>query len=276
MKLNVPQNGFGTYRLKGKRCIEAVYNAIECGYRLIDTARIYDNEKEIGKAISISSVPRESIFITSKLWFPYNNVKEAILKSCKNLNTGYIDCYLVHKPNSIFPKEHLIAFEELEKCRQEGLIHAIGVTSFNLGELEELVNETGIIPDLVQEECHPFFQRKYLQQKIEHMGSIFQAWYPLGGGDIKLFNEHTLRKIAYEHGITVPLLILMWHLQEGHSFVVRSTNIEHIKSNLKVQGDMLSNMEMKQIRSLDCNKSYAPLPNWAQTIFFKSPFGHLV
>jgi len=278
MKLKIPKIAFGTYRLKGKICFNAVSNAIELGYRMIDTAQVYGNEAEVGKAVYFSSVPRKNIFISSKLWFPYHNVEENILKSCDRLRTDYIDLYLIHKPNHINPKEHLKAFEQLEQCRQKGLIRSIGVTSFNLEDLEKLVTVTGILPDLVQEECHPFFQQKHLQEKVESMGSIFQAWYPLGSGDKRLFNNLTLKSIASEHSVTVPSLILMWHIQEGHNIVVKSTNIRHMKNNLDIQSDtsFLSETEMEQIRKLDVNKSYVTLPNWAQTLLFKSPIGRLV
>ena len=215
MKLEVPKIAFGTYRLKGSICFNAVSDALELGYKMIDTAQVYGNEAEVGKAVYFSSVPRKSIFISSKLWFPYHNIEENILKSCDRLRTEYIDLYLIHKPNHINPKEHLKAFEDLEKCRQNGIIHSIGVTSFNLEQLEQLISVTGIIPDLVQVECHPFFQQKHLQEKVESLGSIFQAWYPLGSGDKHLFNHPVLKEIASAHSISVPRLVLMWAYTRG-------------------------------------------------------------
>lgn len=276
MSLEMPKIGFGTYRLRKEVCFKAVYEALSCGYRLIDTAKLYGNEDEVGVAILSAPVSREDVFITSKLWFPYKNIEESICESCKELMTDYIDLYMIHKPNSIFPSEHIRAFEELKKCQQQGLIRAIGVTSFTQKELMQLVEYTGIIPDLVQEECHPYFQQKKLQEKVESLGSIFQAWFPLASGDKILINDSILRGIANKYETTVPEIIMRWHIQEGHSVVVRSTNIEHMQKNLNVQENSLTDAEMEQIRTLDRRKSCMPIPNWAQTLYFKSPLGHLV
>ena len=277
MELNIPRIGYGTYRLKSGS-YRHISDALKCGYKMIDTAEAYGNESEIRRAISCSRIPREEIILSGKLWFPYRNAEESILRTCEKLGTEYLDIYLVHKPNSINPKEHLNAFKELERCREKGLVNAIGVTSFNLKELEQLVSVTGIIPDIVQAECHPFFQQKQLQQKVESLGSIFQAWFPLGSGDKNLFSNPVLKSIADKYEITVPNLILKWHMQEGHYMVVGSTNYVHMTDNLKVQEQMwnLSCEDMAQIHSLDSGKSYDVLPKWAQTLFFKSPLWRFV
>ena len=158
------------------------------------------------------------------------------------------------------------------------MIRSIGVTSFSLKELDELVSITGIIPDLVQLECHPFLQQKTLQDFTQSLGSTFQAWFPLGSGDTKLLNNPLLKSIAVSHHISVPVLILVWHIQEGHSVVFRSTKMHHMKDNLSVELNsvILSASEMEQIRSLDRGRSYMPIPSWVQTLYFKSPFGHFV
>ena len=273
---NFQEIGFGTHRLKN--ALDAISTALTFGYRLLDTAQIYGSEEELGMALlHCSYVRREDVYIASKLWFShYDKVEEAILQSCRNIKTDYIDLYMIHKPNNLNPAEHLRAFESLEKCRQKGIIRNIGVTSFNIYQLEELVDKTCIVPDVVQVECHPFLQQKELQKKVEAMGSVFQAWYPLGSGDSKLFNDPTLKRIATKYKVTVPILILMWHRQEHHSFVVRSECIEHILYNFILPNKDLSYEDLNQIRKLDRAKSYIRVPPFVETLWYKSPLGKLL
>ena len=255
MKLNngqeIPAQGFGVFMVENNGpCEDAVTKALAAGYRLLDTAAAYFNETDVGKAIKSSGIPREEIFVTSKLWlqdYGYEAAKKGIDDSLKKLGLSYMDLYLLHQPYG----DTVGAWKAMEEAVHAGKIKSIGVSNHTVKLLSDLIPEMEILPAVNQMECNPFFQQKELRKYMEQYGIRLEAWYPLGHADRELLSDARLSKIAEKYGKSVVQVILRWHLQEGIAAIPKATSMEHIRENLDIFDFMLTDDEMTQIREMD-------------------------
>ena len=255
MKLNncqqIPAQGFGVFLVENNGpCEDAVLKALQAGYRLIDTAAAYFNETDVGKAIRNSGIPREEIFVTSKLWmqdYGYEAAKKGIDDSLEKLGLDYMDLYLLHQPYG----DTAGAWKALEEAVRAGKIKSIGVSNHTVKLLSNLIPKMEILPAVNQMECNPFFQQKELRKYLDQYGIRLEAWYPLGHADKTLLTDERLVKIAEKYGKSVVQVILRWHLQEGIVAIPKATSMEHIKANLDIFDFMLADYEMAEIRAMD-------------------------
>ena len=246
--------GFGVYQIPNSETEEAVTNALEVGYRLIDTAASYFNEREVGQAVRQSGLKREEIFITSKLWvqdYEYEDALRAFDRSLNNLGVDYIDLYLLHKPYG----NYYAAWRALEKLHKEGLIRAIGVTSFSNERLQDLFLHNEIKPAINQLETHPFFQQKAANDFLRSEGIVHQAWAPFAEGKNDIFNHPVLKKIAENHDKTVANVILRWLNQRNVVVIPKSTKKSRMIENFNSFDFTLTDNEMDLIAQLDTGKS---------------------
>lgn len=252
--VDIPALGFGVWQMENlDECERAVVKAIQTGYRMIDTAAIYQNETAVGQAVKDSGVSREELFITSKVWVQdhgYEQAKKAFHRTLERLQMDYLDMYLVHWPYGDF----LGTWKALEELYSEGKIKAIGVCNFTVEKLEELKANSTVVPVINQIELHPVFQQKELQVYNREKNIITQPWSPLGNGNADLLNNSELRAIAGKYGKTVAQVILRWHLQEGFVVIPKSVTPSRIEENFNVFDFELSEEEMNIVRSLDTGK----------------------
>lgn len=252
--VHMPAIGFGVYQIPNSETEEAVTNALEVGYRLIDTAASYFNEREVGQAVRQSGLKREEIFITSKLWvqdYEYEDALRAFDRSLNNLGVDYIDLYLLHKPYG----NYYAAWRALEKLHKEGLIRAIGVTSFSNERLQDLFLHNEIKPAINQLETHPFFQQKAANDFLRSEGIVHQAWAPFAEGKNDIFNHPVLKKIAENHDKTVANVILRWLNQRNVVVIPKSTKNSRMIENFNSFDFTLTDNEMDLIAQLDTGKS---------------------
>ncbi len=259
VKLNsgyeMPINGLGTYSLTGDTCYDAVFNAINSGVRLIDTAYMYGNEEEIGESIRDSGIPREEIFVITKIYpSQFDNPTEAIELALKKLDIGYIDMMLLHHPGV----NDVSAYKEMEKYVGIGKIHSLGLSNWYVKELKEFLPQVNIMPALVQNEIHQYYQENDVIPFIQNLGIIVQGWYPFGGRGhtSELLNNETIVKIANNHNVSPAQVILRWNLQKGVVVIPGSSNPNHIKENTDIYRFELTEDEMEQINNLDRNEKY--------------------
>ncbi|MBQ8460636.1 aldo/keto reductase [bacterium] len=258
VKLNngteIPAIGFGVFLIPDDgTCERAVSDALEVGYRFIDTAAAYMNEVGVGKAIKSSGLKREDIYVTSKLWlqdYGYEAAKKGIDTSLKNLNLDYIDLYLLHQP--YFDTKG--AWKALEEGVNEGKIKSIGISNHTIGFLENLLPEMRIKPAINQMECNPLFQQKELREYMKPYDIKMQAWYPLGHGNKELFENEILKSIGAKYNKTVSQIILRWHVEEGIIPIPKSTSMNHLKENFEIFDFSLDSDDMAKIRSIDTGR----------------------
>jgi 2,5-diketo-D-gluconate reductase A len=252
--VDIPALGFGVWQMEDlQECENAVLKAIETGYRMIDTAAIYQNETAVGKAVKNSGLNRNELFITSKLWVQdagYEKAKAAFQRTLDRLQLDYLDMYLIHWPYGDF----LGAWKALEELYQEGKIKAIGVCNFTIEKIEELKSNASVFPVINQIELHPVFQQKELQVYNRENNMVTQPWSPLGNGNAGLLENEKLKVIAEAHQKTVAQVILRWHLQEGFCVIPKSVTPSRIEENFNVFDFKLSEDEMDIVRSLDTGK----------------------
>lgn len=252
--VDIPALGFGVWQMDDlKECENAVIKAIQTGYRMIDTAAIYQNETAVGAAVKNSGVDRDELFITSKVWVQdhgYEKTKRAFQRTLDRLQMDYLDMYLIHWPYGDF----LGTWKALEELYQEGKIKAIGVCNFTVEKLEELKANSAVLPVINQIELHPVFQQKELQVYDRENNIITQPWSPLGNGNADLLSNPDLKAIAEKYGKTVAQVILRWHLQEGFVVIPKSVTPSRIEENFKVFDFELTEDEMNVVRSLDTGK----------------------
>ncbi|GEN69522.1 MULTISPECIES: aldo/keto reductase [Chryseobacterium] len=265
--IDIPALGFGVWQMEDlKECENAVIKAIQTGYRMIDTAAIYQNETAVGAAVKNSGINRDELFITSKVWVQdhgYEKTKSAFQRTLNRLQMDYLDMYLVHWPYGDF----LGTWKALEELYQEGKIKAIGVCNFTIEKLEELKAHSSVLPVINQIELHPVFQQKELQVYDRENNIITQPWSPLGNGNANLLNNAELKTIAEKYGKTVAQVILRWHLQEGFVVIPKSVTPSRIEENFNVFDFELTEDEMNVVRSLDTGKRlfFDPKdPEWEQ------------
>ncbi len=251
----MPINGLGTYSLTGDTCYNAVSSALKSGVRLIDTAYMYGNEEEIGKAIKDSGIPREEIFVITKIYpSQFDKPKEAIELALKKLDIEYIDMMLLHHPGT----NDVSAYKEMEKYVESGKIRSLGLSNWYVEELNDFLPKVNIMPALVQNEIHPYYQENDVIPFIQNLGIVVQGWYPFGGRGhtSELLNNETIVKIANNHQVSSAQVILRWNLQKGVVVIPGSSNPVHIKENTDIYGFELTDEEMQEINSLDRNEKH--------------------
>lgn len=251
----MPIIGLGTYSLTGDVCISSVSVALKSGYRLIDTAYIYNNEESIGKAIKNSGIQREEIFITTKLYpNQYANAESAINDALKRLDVDYIDLMLLHHPG----KDDVNAYKAMEKAVKGGKIHSIGLSCYYIKELKEFLPQITIIPALVQNEIHPYYQDTSVIEFIQKKGIVVEGWYPLGGrGYTKdMLSDEVLKDIGKKYHKTVAQVILRWNLQRNVVIIPGTSNPAHMKENMDIFDFELTEEDMQKISQLNRNEKH--------------------
>lgn len=251
----MPLNGIGTYSLTGDVAYDSISSALESGVRLIDTAYMYHNEEEIGRAIRDSNIPREEIFVTTKIYpSQFDDPESAIELALEKLNIGYIDMMLLHHPGDNDAK----AYHAMEKYVKEGKIRSIGLSNWYVEELEAFLPQISITPALVQNEIHPYYQENDVIPYIQDKGIVVQGWYPFGGRGHtgELLNNETIVEIAQNHDVSSAQVILRWNLQKGVVVIPGSSNPDHIKENTQIYHFELTEDEMNKINALDRNEKH--------------------
>ena len=252
----IPQFGLGVYQVpEGEATYNTVLDALKMGVCHIDTAHAYQNERSVGKAVKASSIPREEIWITTKLWpheYGEGKTSDAIEKMLKRLDTDYIDLLLLHQQFG----DYLGAWKDMEKAVKAGKVKSIGISNFESDRLEELCEAATIKPSVLQVECHPYYQQNALKERIAKYGTVIESWYPIGHGDKGLIGESVFTKLAEKYGKSNVQIILRWHIQEGNIVFPKTTDPDHMKDNFDIFDFELTADEMAEIRALDCGKRF--------------------
>lgn len=251
----MPINGLGTYSLLNQECMDSVTTALENGVRLIDTAYMYHNEAEVGKAVRESDVPREEIFVTTKLYpNQYADAANAIEEALNKLDIGYIDLLLLHHPGA----SDVEAYKAMEQAVADGKVRSIGLSNWYIKELEAFLPQITITPALIQNEIHPYYQENDVIPYIQDLGIVVQGWYPLGGRGYtaELLGDKVISQIAEAHGKSSAQVILRWNLQKGIVVIPGSSNPAHIKENTKLYDFELTEDEMEQIDALNRDEKH--------------------
>lgn len=252
--VKMPQLGYGVYQVTKEECERCVLDALKVGYRAIDTAQSYYNEEEVGTAIEKSGVPREEIFLTSKVWlehYGYEECRNSVLESMKKLKTDYIDLMLLHQPFG----DYYGAWRALEDLYEEGKLRAIGISNFYPDRMIDIASFSRIKPMVNQVEIHPHNQQKEAKKWNEKYGLQLEAWAPFGEGRGGIFELPELKAIGEKYGKTTAQVVLRWHLQRGIVVIPKSTHIERMEENLNVFDFELSDDDMAEIAKLDKNTS---------------------
>lgn len=258
----MPTIGLGVYLINNAdECRRSVAAALRSGYRLIDTAVIYGNERAVGDALAASDVPRADVFITTKIWlhdYPYERARASIDASLERLGTDHVDLMLLHQPGP----QALEAWRAMEEAVDEGRIKAIGVSNFEPEDLEPILDGARIRPTVNQIEMHPYYQRPDLVAHLRRHGIVVESWAPLGHRNKKLLAEPLLADLAAKHDCSVHQVLLRWHLQSGFVAIPKSTNPAHIASNIDVYGFELTDGDMAAIAGLDKGRPNFRIPKW--------------
>ena len=252
--VKMPILGYGVYQVTREECERCVLDALKAGYRSIDTAQSYFNEEEVGSAIAKSSVPREEIFLTTKVWiehYGYEECKASVLESMRKLQTDYLDLCLLHQPFG----DYYGAWRALEDLYEEGKLRAIGISNFYPDRMIDLASFSRIKPMVNQIEVHPFHQQSEAKQWNEKYGLQVEAWAPFGEGREGLFENETLKAIGKRYGKTTAQVMLRWHIQRGVVVIPKSVHYERIAENFDVFDFTLSDEDMTAIAALDRSTS---------------------
>lgn len=256
LKLNngmvMPMAGIGTFLLSPDEAEASCVSALADGYRLIDTANAYVNERAVGRAMKRSGLKREEIFLETKLWPSFYEQADAVEKTLERLDTDYIDLLLIHQPAG----NYVAGYRLMEKAYKEGKVRAIGLSNFNMEQIKEILSICEVKPAILQTEVHPYFQEKELKKFLTSQSMAIQAWYPLGHGDKALIEEPVFSKLAQKYGKSNAQIILRWHIQSGNIVIPGSKNPAHIKDNFALFDFALTEEEMSEIAALDKNTRY--------------------
>ena len=250
--IKMPMAGIGTFLLSPDEAENSVLSALKEGYRLIDTANAYMNEKAVGRAIKKSGVPREDIFLETKLWPSFYENEDAVEKTLERLDTDYIDLLLIHQPAG----NYAAGYRQMEKAYKEGKVKAIGLSNFNEKQIQEILDICEVKPTVLQTEVHPYDQEKKLKEFLDKYDIVIQAWYPLGHGDAALLQEQVFAKLEEKYKKSPAQIILRWHIQSGNIVIPGSKNPAHIRDNFDLFDFALTEDEMTEIAALDQNKRY--------------------
>lgn len=250
--IKMPMEGIGTFLLSPDEAEQSVLNALKTGYRLIDTANAYVNEKAVGRAIKKSGITREDIFLETKLWPAFYEQEDAIEKTLERLDTDYIDLLLIHQPAG----NYIAGYKLMEKYYKEGKVKAIGLSNFNKEQIQEILDICEVEPAILQTEVHPYNQEKELKDFLNKYDIAIQAWYPLGHGDKALLEEPIFSKLAEKYRKSAAQIILRWHIQNGTIVIPGSKNPDHIRDNFFLFDFSLTDEEMSEINALNQDKRY--------------------
>ena len=235
--IKMPMAGIGTFLLTPDEAETSVLSALQCGYRLIDTANAYVNEKAVGRAMRKSGIPRDEIFLETKLWPSFYEQEDAVEKTLQRLGTDYIDLLLIHQPAG----NYIAGYRQMEKAYKAGKVRAIGLSNFKKEQIEEILSLCEVKPTILQTELHPYHQEPELKAFLKENGIVPQAWYPLGHGDKALLNEPLFAELGEKYGKSTAQIILRWHIQEGNIIFPKSTNPQHIKDNFNIVDFLIIN-----------------------------------
>ena len=252
--VRMPMVGYGVYQVTPQECERCVLDALQVGYRSLDTAQSYFNEEQVGSAIQKSGVPRQEIFLTTKVWvehYGYDAARESVLRSMEKLRTDYLDLVLLHQPFG----DYYGAYRALEDLYDQGLVRAIGVSNFYPDRLVDIASFTRIPPMVNQVEIHPYHQQAEAKTWMDKYHIQAEAWAPFGEGRGGLFEDPVLAAIGQKYGKTPAQVILRWHLQRGVVVIPKSTHIERMRQNLDVFDFTLSGEDMAAITALDKKQS---------------------
>ena len=250
--IKMPMAGIGTFLLTPDEAEASVLNALACGYRLIDTANAYVNEKAVGRAMKKSGVSREEIFLETKLWPAFYEQSDAVEKTLERLDTDYIDLLLIHQPAG----NYIAGYKLMEKAYKEGKVKAIGLSNFSQSQIREILDICEVKPVVLQTEVHPYYQEKKLKDYLKKEGIVIQAWYPLGHGDKALLEEPLFQELGKKYGKSSAQIILHWHIQAGNIVIPGSKSPAHIQDNFDLFDFSLTAWEMAQLSIMDKNVRY--------------------
>ncbi len=250
--LSCPVVGIGTYMLSPADAQNSVREALKMGYRLIDTANAYVNERAVGRGMRESGVPREEIFLSTKLWPSEYENNNAVNETLERLGVDYIDLLYIHQPAGNW----LAGYRQLEKAYKEGKVKSIGISNFEGKYIEELETKWEIIPQFIQVEAHPYYTQQELRKTLDKYDIRLMSWYPLGHGDKSLIQEPVFAALGQKYGKTPAQIILRWHTQMGFVVIPGSKNVDHIRDNLNILDFALTEDEMNEIAKLDKGVRY--------------------
>lgn len=245
--VKMPMAGIGTFLLSPDEAEASVRSALRCGYRLIDTANAYRNEKAVGRAIRASGLPRDEIFLETKLWPTLYRDVTAVDRTLERLGTDFIDLMLLHQPAG----DWQAGYRLLEQGVQAGKIHSIGLSNFNREQIETILKNCTTRPSVVQVECHPYYPQDELRAFLAGEGIRLQAWFPLGHGDKSLLGQPVFVRLAEKYGKTPGQVILRWHIQKGNIVIPGARSEAHIRDNIDIFDFALTGDEMEEIAALD-------------------------
>lgn len=250
--VKMPMAGIGTFLLTPDEAEASCVSALQNGYRLIDTANAYVNEKAVGRAMKKSGVSREEIFLETKLWPAFYEQSDAVEKTLERLDTDYIDLLLIHQPAG----NYIAGYKLMEKAYKEGKVKAIGLSNFSQSQIREILDICEVKPVVLQTEVHPYYQEKKLKDYLKKEGIVIQAWYPLGHGDKALLEEPLFQELGKKYGKSSAQIILHWHIQAGNIVIPGSKSPAHIQDNFDLFDFSLTAWEMAQISIMDKNVRY--------------------
>lgn len=250
--VKMPMVGIGTFLLSPDEAEASVFNALQGGCQLIDTANAYVNEKAVGRGIKKSGITRKNVFLETKLWPSFYEQGDAVEKTLERLDTDYIDLLLIHQPAG----NYISGYRLMEKAYKEGKVKAIGLSNFTIEQIQEILDLCEVKPAVLQTELHPYFQEEEMKAFLNQEGIVIQAWYPLGHGDKELLEEPLFTKLAQKYGKSNAQIILHWHIQAGNVVVPGSKNPDHIRANFDLFDFELTDSEMAEIAAINKNKRY--------------------
>lgn len=249
----IPVLGIGTFLLQPDDAQKAVESAVASGYRLIDTANAYMNEKAVGRGIKASGIDRKNLYVSTKLWpSVYAQADKAIGDTLKRLQLDYVDLLFLHQPAGDWRG----AYRAMEKAVEDGRVRSLGLSNFETGQIREIVENEPVKPAMVQVEAHPYYPQNELKAYLSTFGARLMAWYPLGHGDKALLSEKVFADLAAKYGKTPAQIVLRWHVQSGNVVIPGSKNPDHIRANADIFDFSLTDSEMKEIAGVDKEVRY--------------------